>query len=131
MPKSYLGLGSLTGTCGEVLTTRGLPSGWVWLLRVSNSRKNFSASTALPPEIPSRLVVASASQFDQLNERAVDHSGDGLPLPPIVHNIGQNDPQPRVAAVFQTVNFDLMMVGHSLRVCGVPRWPTEPMIPTQ
>jgi hypothetical protein len=49
-PLSYLAVGSFTGTCGEVLTIRGLPSGWVWLLRVSNTRKNFSASKALPPE---------------------------------------------------------------------------------
>jgi hypothetical protein len=35
---------NLTGTCGEALTTRGVPSGEVWLFSVSISRMNFSAS---------------------------------------------------------------------------------------
>ena len=44
--KTYLLLaaGNLTGTCGEVLTTRVPPPGEAWLFRVSNSRMNFSAS---------------------------------------------------------------------------------------
>lgn len=42
--RHYFPLGSLTGTCGEVLATRVLPSGPEWLLRVSRRRKNFSAS---------------------------------------------------------------------------------------
>jgi hypothetical protein len=37
-----LAAGNLTGTCGEVLTTRGAPS--AWLFSVSISRMNFSAS---------------------------------------------------------------------------------------
>jgi hypothetical protein len=39
-----LSLGSLIGTCREVLTTLGLPSGWVRRMAVSSSRMNFSAS---------------------------------------------------------------------------------------
>ena len=39
-----LAAGNLTGTCGEVLTTRGAPSGGAWLFSVSISRMNFSAS---------------------------------------------------------------------------------------
>ena len=39
-----LAVGNLTGTCGEVLTTRGAPSGEAWLFSVSISRMNFSAS---------------------------------------------------------------------------------------
>jgi len=31
-----LAAGNLTGTCGEVLTTRGPPSGEAWLFRVSS-----------------------------------------------------------------------------------------------
>ena len=37
-------LGSLIGTCREVLTTIELPSGRVRLMIVSRTRKNFSAS---------------------------------------------------------------------------------------
>jgi len=37
-------LGSLIGTCREVLTTIELPSGQVRLMIVSRTRKNFSAS---------------------------------------------------------------------------------------
>ena len=40
-------LGNLIGTCGELLTTLGLPSGLAWLLIVSMSRMNFSASMGL------------------------------------------------------------------------------------
>lgn len=44
-----LSLGSLTGTCGEELTTLGLPSKWAWpRISDSKSRKNFSASMAQP-----------------------------------------------------------------------------------
>ena len=45
-PRGYLLLaaGNLTGTCGEALTTRGVPSGEAWLFSVSISRMNFSAS---------------------------------------------------------------------------------------
>jgi hypothetical protein len=39
-----LGFGRSTGTCRDVLVTRWLPSALVWLLRVSRTRKNFSAS---------------------------------------------------------------------------------------
>lgn len=47
----YLALrpGSSTGMCGEVLTTRVLPSRWVWpwaLIRDSTIKRNFSASMA-------------------------------------------------------------------------------------
>ena len=41
---SCLGFGRSIGTCRDVLVTRWLPSAWVWLLRVSRTRKNFSAS---------------------------------------------------------------------------------------
>ncbi|MFO1108770.1 MAG: hypothetical protein U1E61_06280 [Bradyrhizobium sp.] len=40
--------GSLTGTCRDVLTTRGLPSCRLWLLSVSRTRKNFSESIVAP-----------------------------------------------------------------------------------
>ncbi|KJC35730.1 hypothetical protein UP09_31485 [Bradyrhizobium sp. LTSP885] len=44
----YLLPGSLTGTWGDVLTTRGLPSEWVGLLsNVSRYKKNFSASMGI------------------------------------------------------------------------------------
>ena len=36
--------GSLIGTCPEVLSTRGHPSGLVRLISTSKTRKNFSAS---------------------------------------------------------------------------------------
>ena len=36
--------GSLIGTCPEVLSTRGHPSGLVRLMSTSRTRKNFSAS---------------------------------------------------------------------------------------
>ena len=42
--QAYFPAGSLTGMWREVLTTRGLPSGWLWLLIVSRSKMNFSAS---------------------------------------------------------------------------------------
>jgi hypothetical protein len=46
--------GSWTGTCGEVLTTLGPPSAWVWprvLISDSSIRKNFSASMAVSPSL--------------------------------------------------------------------------------
>jgi hypothetical protein len=43
-PYFPLSLGSLIGTCREVLTILGLPSGWVRLMTVSRRRMNFSAS---------------------------------------------------------------------------------------
>jgi hypothetical protein len=48
----------LTGTCGEVLATRVLPSGPEWLLRVSRRRKNFSASMGVASfgELPSWVL---------------------------------------------------------------------------
>jgi hypothetical protein len=43
-----LSLGSLTGTCGEELTTRGLPSAaWAWLRSISSTNMNFSASIGI------------------------------------------------------------------------------------
>ena len=48
-----LAAGNLTGTCGEVLTTRGAPSG-AWLFSVSISRMNFSASMGVASLIVSR-----------------------------------------------------------------------------
>jgi hypothetical protein len=42
--RHYRAAGNFTGTCGEVLTTRVLPSGSEWFLSVSSRRKNFSAS---------------------------------------------------------------------------------------
>jgi hypothetical protein len=47
-PYFPLSLGSLIGTCREVLTILGLPSGWVRLMTVSRSRMNFSASMTSP-----------------------------------------------------------------------------------
>ena len=46
----YLAAGSFIGTCGEELTTRGLPSECIcWdLIRTSRYRKNFSASMVRP-----------------------------------------------------------------------------------
>src|SRR5579871_4916424 len=44
----YFRSGRRTGTCGEVLITRGLPSAWFWvLMSASRYRKNFSASMAI------------------------------------------------------------------------------------
>jgi hypothetical protein len=43
-----LSLGSFTGTCGEELTTRGLPSAaWAWLRSISSTNMNFSASIGI------------------------------------------------------------------------------------
>jgi hypothetical protein len=47
--------GSLMGTCCEVLSTRGPPSGLVRLMSVSKTRKNFSASMCVSSErLPQR-----------------------------------------------------------------------------
>jgi hypothetical protein len=59
-PRGYLLLaaGNLTGTCGEVLTTRGAPSGGAWLFSVSISRMNFSASMGV-----ASLICLGAEQL--------------------------------------------------------------------
>ncbi len=65
-----LGSGSLTGTCGEVLTTRGAPSAKTRPLSMdSNIKKNFSASMAGlisrqhgQIQIPRRKAVARVHQ---------------------------------------------------------------------
>jgi hypothetical protein len=45
-----VGAGSLIGTCGDVVTTRGAPSEWNWLLsRVSRTRMNLSESIYRTP----------------------------------------------------------------------------------
>ncbi|WP_194469165.1 hypothetical protein [Bradyrhizobium sp. CCBAU 51753] len=65
----YFPRGSVTGTCGEVLTTRGLPSGlrgWP-LSRVSRYKKNFSASMGVALVVYSRTSRALAGQFNQQN----------------------------------------------------------------
>ena len=66
--------GNLTGICGDVLTTLVLPSGWAWLLSVSRSRKNFSASMSvysLRPVLPRRLVVEGAGPIKMVSSEAV------------------------------------------------------------
>jgi hypothetical protein len=45
--RPHLAPGNCMGTCREVLTTRGLPSAWALLLRVSSRRMNFSASISV------------------------------------------------------------------------------------
>jgi hypothetical protein len=42
--------GHLIGTCCEVLSTRGPPSGLVRVMIVSKTRKNFSASMCISSE---------------------------------------------------------------------------------
>jgi hypothetical protein len=55
-----LAAGNLTGTCGEVLTTRGAPSGEAWLFSVSISRMNFSASMGVASLVSSGLRAITA-----------------------------------------------------------------------
>ena len=67
-----LSLGGLIGTCREVLTTLGLPSRWVWLMTVSRTRKNFSASMCVAPLTMASLVLLrlAGSKFNHLSESA-------------------------------------------------------------
>jgi hypothetical protein len=68
--------GSLTGTCGEELTTLGLPSEWAWLrISDSKSRKNFSASMAQPRKLWLFALAAAKSTAIQSLPRERRFSG--------------------------------------------------------
>jgi hypothetical protein len=71
-PYFSFSLGSLIGTCREVLTILGLPSGYVRLKTVSRSRMNFSASMCVaslmvaflvPSLVPSRLEALNSITY--------------------------------------------------------------------
>jgi hypothetical protein len=76
--RSYFRSGSLTGMWGEVLTTRGLPS-VLWLLIVSRSKMNFSASMCVAsmncPLVGSKQLLW---KFNQLFERPEARSVSAL-----------------------------------------------------
>src|SRR5437762_13521251 len=72
----------------------------------------------------------SSSQFDQPDQRAQDTSGGSGLRQAVSSTPGQKTHSRGLPPRLQRVNLDLMMVRQSLRVRGVPRWPTEPMIPT-
>ncbi len=67
-----LSLGGLIGTCREVLATLGLPSRQVWLMTVSRTRKNFSASMCVAPLTIASLVLLRLAgfKFNHLSESA-------------------------------------------------------------
>jgi hypothetical protein len=64
--------GSLTGTCREVLSTIGLPSGWLRLMIVSRTRKNFSASMCVASFVGFARKIAgmTASKRDRAHTAA-------------------------------------------------------------
>jgi hypothetical protein len=72
-PYFSFSLGSLIGTCREVLTILGLPSGYVRLKTVSRSRMNFSASMCVASLmvaflVPFGSVAAGGFEFNHLSE---------------------------------------------------------------
>jgi hypothetical protein len=76
--------GALIGTRGEVLNTLGLPSRSAWLLSVSSTRKNFSAS----------MGVALVGALCPMSERTVRNSitYPRLELREIAENLHHNEP---------------------------------------